>query len=201
MLTGDKRNNSRLIRDSLFNDRSDEIFKEHNIKSKWTVKEKMHLQKVLKRIHSRIEEKFGNYRQAFKAFDTNQDGTLSLEEFVSCCELQGIQLPIQDFQGVFGIIDYDGSGEIGYKEFCLLNTDKQNVFAHIETVKKKELEREAEEQKQRLKGKFGHLINLRKSVDNVSNKARSDDQQSLMSSNIGRQSVDISTGESDNMYM
>lgn len=120
---------------------------------------------------------------------------------MSCCELQGIQLPIQDFQGVFGIIDYDGSGEIGYKEFCLLNTDKQNVFAHIETVKKKELEREAEEQKQRLKGKFGHLINLRKSVDNVSNKARSDDQQSLMSSNIGRQSVDISTGESDNMYM
>lgn len=97
LLTGDKRNNSKLIRDSLFNDRSDEIFQQHSVKSKWTVKEKMHLQKVLKRIHQRIEEKFGDYRQAFKAFDTNQDGTLSLEEFVSCCELQGIQLPIQDF--------------------------------------------------------------------------------------------------------
>ena len=84
-----------------------------------------------------MEEKFTDYRRAFRAFDVNLDGQLSLEEFVECCEHVGIHMPIQDFQAVFNVIDYDRSGEIGYKEFCLLNTDKRNIFAHIEDIKKK----------------------------------------------------------------
>lgn len=43
-------------------------------KTKYTIKEKLHLQRVLKRIHSRIEEKFTNFREAFRAFDVNLDG-------------------------------------------------------------------------------------------------------------------------------
>lgn len=75
------------------------------------------------------------------------------------------------------------------------------MFAHIESVKKKELEREAEAQKERLKGKFAHLLNLRKSIDNVSTRAKSVDQQSQASSNLGKYSAEDSTFESDNMYM
>lgn len=63
MQTQDKRNTSTLIQKSLFNDRTDELFNEDAaIGSRYTVKEKLHLQKLLKRIHSRIEQKFTDYR-------------------------------------------------------------------------------------------------------------------------------------------
>ena len=143
MLTQNKSSNSNLIK-SLFKDTSSELYiDDTNIGGRYTVKEKLHLQKLLKRIHGRIEQKFINYREAFKAFDTNLDGQLDLEEFVQCCEKQGILLPISDFQKVFRMIDYDDSGGIGYKEFCLLNTDKQNIFGHIETIRLRDLAKEA----------------------------------------------------------
>lgn len=62
---------------------------------------------------------------------------------MECCEKQGIMLPINDFQKVFRMIDYDDSGGIGYKEFCLLNSDKRNIFAHIEMIREREMKREA----------------------------------------------------------
>jgi len=40
-------------------------------------------------------------------------------------------LPIQDYRRVFDVLDWDKSGEIGYKEFSMLNADKRNIFAYI----------------------------------------------------------------------
>ena len=77
------------------------------------------------------------------------------------CEFQGIHLPIEDFQAIFNMIDYDGSGEIGYKEFCLLNTDKRNIFAAIEEMKQESIKKEAQELKDKQKGKLGHLVKLK----------------------------------------
>ena len=41
------------------------------------------------------------------------------------------------FKLIYNTIDYDKQGQIDFKKFCLLNTDKsQNVFKQIEEVKK-----------------------------------------------------------------
>ena len=41
----------------------------------------------------------------------------------------GVQMSINDFRTVFDTLDYSGSGELDFSEFCLLNTDKtNNVF-------------------------------------------------------------------------
>lgn len=80
------------------------------------------------------------------------------------CEFQGIHLPIEDFQAIFNMIDYDGSGEIGYKEFCLLNTDKRNIFAAIEEMKQESIKKEAQELKDKQKGKLGHLVKLKHQI-------------------------------------
>lgn len=44
---------------------------------KFTKEEQIHIQNVLRGIHSRIEEKFKDYRRAFRHFDINFDGALS----------------------------------------------------------------------------------------------------------------------------
>lgn len=168
MQTNDKRNTSTLIQKTIFNDRTDEVFRDTQLPTRYSVKEKLHLQKLLKRIHSRIEQKFTNYRHAFRAFDVNLDGQLNLEEFVECCEKQGILLPISDFQKVFKMIDYDGSGGIGYKEFCLLNSDKRNIFAHIEMIKDREMAKEAALRKEKVHGKAEWIRSLTRKIRSVS---------------------------------
>lgn len=98
---------------------------------------------------------------------------------------------------MFNCIDYDHSGEIGYKEFCLLNTDKTNIFAHIEEIKRTELTRIANEKKENLRGKFDYVMNLRKSVDSSTIKQVTDDDLSYQGSNLARQSINSVTRESD----
>lgn len=84
-------------------------------------------------IHIRIEEKFGEYRKAFRQFDINKDNDLSFEEFVYGCEFCGIAMPIQDFKAVYNTIDYDGNGGIDFNKFCLLNSDRtKDIFGFID---------------------------------------------------------------------
>lgn len=68
---------------------------------------KERVKKMIRVIHVRIEEKFGEYRKAFRHFDINKDNDLSFEEFVYGCEFCGICMPIQDFKAVYNTIDYD----------------------------------------------------------------------------------------------
>lgn len=100
------------------------------------------------------------------------------------------------------MIDYDRSGEIGYKEFCLLNTDKRNIFAHIEDIKERVQAKEALAKKEKLKGKFGHILNLRKSVDQSSRAGPlSDDTLSIGTrSQRDRQSFDSSSMKDSDIY-
>ena len=60
----------------------------------YTEEEKTHVQNVLSGIHQRIEEKFRDYRRAFRHFDINFDGSLSFQEFIAGCEYSGINLSI-----------------------------------------------------------------------------------------------------------
>lgn len=113
---------------------------------------------MLRGIHSRIEEKFKDYRRAFRHFDINFDGGLSFQEFIAGCEFSGINLTIQDFRYVFDTIDYDHVGEIDFKKFCLMNIDKSgNVFDRIKEVRKQIQVIETETSKKKLRDKYKTL--------------------------------------------
>lgn len=73
----------------------------------YSPEQRKHIQQLLKQIHIRIEEKFSDYRSAFRSIDQNFDGGLSFQEFVAGCEFSGIQLPIKDYRLVFDVLDYD----------------------------------------------------------------------------------------------
>lgn len=80
--------------------------------------------KLVRYVHMRIEEKFKNFRQAFRSFDKNYDGNLSFKEFMSGLENIGIRLSLDDFLKIFQVLDYNQMNEIDFYKFCLLNTDK-----------------------------------------------------------------------------
>lgn len=84
------------------------------------------LMNLFRLTHYRIEQKFKDYRAAFRHFDLNFDGSLSFQEFVAGCEFSGIQLPIDEFKLVYNRLDYDKQGKVDFKKFCLLNTDRSN---------------------------------------------------------------------------
>lgn len=84
------------------------------------------LDKLLRHIHARIEEKFKDFRHAFRSFDKDFGGSLDFKEFMTGMEEIGIKLKLSDYRLIFDTIDYDGKGEIGFNKFCLLNTDRKH---------------------------------------------------------------------------
>ena len=80
--------------------------------------------RLIKYVHIRIEEKFKDFRHAFRSFDKNFDGNLSFKEFMCGLENIGIILSLEDFQKIFKALDYDNAEDIDFEKFCLLNTDK-----------------------------------------------------------------------------
>lgn len=70
-------------------------------------------------------EKFRGFRQAFRRFDKNYDGSLSFAEFVAGMNELGVHLSIIDFRLVFEKIDYNEESSIDYFKFCLLDYDQE----------------------------------------------------------------------------
>ena len=70
----------------------------------------------------------------------NFDSSLSFQEFVAGCEFCGISLTLEDFKRVYSMIDYDGEGEVDFKKFCLINTDKSSDVKRLIEQMKKRLE-------------------------------------------------------------
>lgn len=83
------------------------------------------IDKLFRYVHMRIEEKFKDFRHAFRSFDKNFDGGLNFKEFITGMEGIGVKLKIQDYRLLFDALDYDKEGEIGFFKFCLLNTDRK----------------------------------------------------------------------------
>ena len=65
---------------------------------------------------STTDEIFG-LRQAFDAFDTGNNGTISLDEFKAAMEKSEVEYSDEDIERIFQSIDVGAEGEIYYKEF------------------------------------------------------------------------------------
>jgi Ca2+-binding EF-hand superfamily protein len=74
----------------------------------------------------RFEQKFKDYRKAFRNFDVNFDGTVEFHEFIQGLELCGINMPYTDYKLVFDFLNYDNSKTLNFNKFCLINMDKCN---------------------------------------------------------------------------
>jgi Ca2+-binding EF-hand superfamily protein len=95
------------------------------------------VQQLLRHIHIRFEQKFKDYRMAFRHFDMNFDGQIEFEEFVQGLEFCGIAMALEEYRKVFKLINFDNAPFINFQKFCLINVDKSNnIFRLIEETKK-----------------------------------------------------------------
>lgn len=85
------------------------------------------MEKLLKIIHARIEEKYRDYRTAFRAIDKDFGGQLEFKEFMLTFEEMGIKLRLSDFKLIFDALDYDDRGHIDFNKFCYLNADRYSI--------------------------------------------------------------------------
>ena len=69
-------------------------------------------------IHIKIEEKFKNYREAFRRFNVDFNDYISFSEFCKRLESIGISLKLSDYRQVYDLIDENKNGQISYTEFC-----------------------------------------------------------------------------------
>ena len=90
-----------------------------------------HVQNLLRIIHQRFEQKFKDYRRAFRAFDVNFDGTIEFHEFIQGLEFAGINMPLEDFRLVYDLLNYDNAKYLDFNKFCLINIDKSNDIKQI----------------------------------------------------------------------
>ena len=57
-------------------------------------------------------------------------------------------MSIADFKTVFDTLDYSGSGELDFSEFCLMNTDKTNdVDKYVKDIHSKWKQKAQKEEK------------------------------------------------------
>lgn len=98
------------------------------------------MQQLLRIIHHRFEQKFKDYRQAFRSFDINYDGMLEFQEFVQGLQFCGIAMSYKDFRSVFNTLNYDSSGYIDFRKFCLINIDKSNDIDRLIRMTKRNKE-------------------------------------------------------------
>ena len=101
-------------------------FKNNMDLNKEVVSKQERIDKLLRYVHCRIEEKFKGFRQAFRSFDRDFGGSLDFKEFIQGMECIGVKLKLDDYRLIFETIDYDKEGSIDFTKFCLLNTDKKH---------------------------------------------------------------------------
>ena len=78
--------------------------------------------RILEMVHKRIEEKFKNYREAFRKMNLDFNEYLSFSEFWKGLDIIGISLRITDFRKLFDFIDVNKSGTISFTEFWKISS-------------------------------------------------------------------------------
>lgn len=92
------------------------------------------LEKIMRTIHQRIEEKYRDFRQAFRAIDKDYGGHLEFKEFMMALEEIGIKMRLGDFKLVFDALDFDNKGTIDFVKFCHMNADRYSILDLIRLV-------------------------------------------------------------------
>ena len=62
----------------------------------------------------RFEQKFKDYRKAFRQFDLNFDGEIAFNEFVTGLESCGIAMPLEDYRTIYDFLNYDNAEFIDF---------------------------------------------------------------------------------------
>ncbi len=87
--------------------------------------------KLMKYIPARFEEKFKDFRMAFRHFDKNFDGGLNFKEVMIGLEDLGVRMRLGDFKLLFDFIDYDRSGEIDFSKFILMDVKNKKKLLDL----------------------------------------------------------------------
>lgn len=66
------------------------------------------------------EEKLDEYREAFRLFDKDNSGTISVHEIGRIMKNMGNEMTEDELKDMIGDLDTDGSGEINFDEFVTL---------------------------------------------------------------------------------
>ena len=89
---------------------------------------------MIQRVRSRIREKGLSIKQSFGAFDENQDGRISANEFLKTFRIMDLGISDSDVQKLFTCFDLKRIGSIDYRDFCdkisssgSLRTDKSEM--------------------------------------------------------------------------
>ena len=74
------------------------------------------------------EELIADFRDAFKTFDTDEDGYLSLKELGDLLIELGVPVSKEELTEMTNEIDIEGNGTIDFKEFILLMARKMRDY-------------------------------------------------------------------------
>jgi len=73
----------------------------------------------------RLMQKFKKIGNAFRHFDRDFDNQISFKEFRIVCEEMDLRYSSDEIEKLFGYLDSDGGGSIGYLEFTKLLDEKR----------------------------------------------------------------------------
>lgn len=72
-------------------------------------------------------EQLGEYREAFKCFDLNENGTLSTKELKYAMRMLGSNPTDAQIQQLVNAKDFDGDGTINFDEFVTIIEDENSI--------------------------------------------------------------------------
>lgn len=92
----------------------------------------------LMRVKNAFSRTSGNIINTLRLSDTNNDGTISLNEFMTAMQRVNVQIPVEDLLYVYEFIDENKDGKLQYKELSevLRGTRNIDAAARISSVRK-----------------------------------------------------------------
>ena len=79
------------------------------------------MEEIIKWIHYKIEQKYKNYKEAFKAIDINRNGIIEFREFFQGLDEMGLLLKLENTKRLFDYIDSGNKNKITFKDFLKIN--------------------------------------------------------------------------------
>ena len=103
----------------------------------------MRLIKLLNLYSSKLSERFVNLRTAFRFFDTDHSGSLSVNEFANVADYLRLKVSFDDISSLYRFLDRSGRGAIIYDDFLMLVEENWRGCDPYEIIRENQLNREA----------------------------------------------------------